>query len=94
MHGLVVSQQKSGKMQRGFFNGGGNLRRVLHPLSGICFPSANNGEQRAVFIIQLGMLDQISLGMINSINRSVGSGEASRKKTATKFQVRDTEFLA
>lgn len=48
----------------------------------------------AVFIIQQGMRDQISLGMINSINQSVGIGEASRKNTATKFQVRDIEFLA
>lgn len=46
----------------------------------------------AGFVIQPGMQEKVSLGIINSINGSVGSGEASRKKTATKFQVKDSKI--
>lgn len=44
----------------------------------------------AGFVIQPGMQEKVSLGIINSINGSVGSGEASRKKT--KFWVKDSKI--
>lgn len=72
-------------MERGKegFKKGVQSRKGLVSFVSHLFSIYKQWRTKAVFLIQLGMLDLISLGIINSINGRVGSGEASRKKTAT-----------
>lgn len=86
--GVVISQQKTGRGKEGF-------KKVRANQEGSCIPCrAFVFHLQTDFYYTVGNVDKISLGMISSINQSVGSGEASRMKTATKFQVRGAEFLA